>query len=129
MDKFSFVWIDRDRRYFISNTSSLKPGPPYARDRLRQVDGSLNADPVRVEFEINQSRVDEIYYSRNLNIDESNRMRQDDFQLDRKLQTKYWSIKANTPILGMDDVDTYYIGKACEWWDDSNPAEFYCNII
>ena len=49
-------------------------------------------------------------------------MRQDDFQLERKLQIKDWSIRANTSIPGMNDVDTYYIGKACEWWDGRNPA-------
>ena len=27
----------------------------------------------------------------------------------------------------MDDVDAYYLGKACEWWDNRNPAEFYYN--
>ena len=81
LDKFAFVWVDRDRRYFIYNTPSLKPGMPHARDRLRQVDDSPNAYPFFVYFEINKPRVDEIYYSRNLNIDESNRTRQDDFQL------------------------------------------------
>ena len=81
MDRFAFIWFDRYRRYFISNTSSLKPGMKYARDRLRQVDDSPNADVVCVEFEINQTRVAERYYSSNSNIDESNRTRQDDFQL------------------------------------------------
>ena len=28
----------------------------------------------------------------------------------------------------MSDVDTYYIGKACKWWGDRNPTEFYYNI-
>ena len=28
----------------------------------------------------------------------------------------------------MNDVDNYYLGKACEWWDDRNPAYFYYNI-
>ena len=93
LDKFALVWVDKDRRYFISNTSSLKPGIPYARERLIHMDDSTNADPVPVEFEINQPRVAERYYSNNLNIGESNRMRQDDFQLEEKLQTKDWSIK------------------------------------
>ena len=113
LDKFAFVWVDRDRRYFISNTSSLKPGMPYARDKLRQVNDSPNADPVRVEFDINQPRVAERYYSRNLMIDESNRTRQYDFQLERNLQAKDWSIRVNNSILGMNDVDTYYLRKAC----------------
>ena len=33
----SFIWVDRDTRYFISNTSYLKPGMPYARDTLREL--------------------------------------------------------------------------------------------
>ena len=45
----------------ISNSSSLKPVIPYARDRLRQVDDSPNAYPVRVKYEINQPRVAEIF--------------------------------------------------------------------
>ena len=128
LDKFAFVWVDRYWRYFIFNTSSLKPGMPYARDRLRQLDDSPNADPVRVEFDINQPRVAERYYSSNSKIDESKRTRQDDFQLERKLQTKDWSIRVNTSILGMNDVDTYQLGKACKWWDDRYHAEFYYNL-
>ena len=98
---------------------------PYARDRLRQVYNSPNADPVRVEFDINQPRVAERYYSSNLRIDESNHTSQDDFQLERKLQIKDLSIRVNTSILGMNDVDTYYLGKACKWRDEKNPAYFY----
>ena len=36
---------------------------PYARDRLRKFDDSPNADTVFVEFDINQPRVYERYYS------------------------------------------------------------------
>ena len=50
LDKFAFVWVDRYRRYLISNTSSLKPCIPYARDRLIQVDDSPNTDPVHFGF-------------------------------------------------------------------------------
>ena len=81
LDKFAFVWFDRYRGYFISNTSSLKPGLAYARDRLRQVDDSPNEDPVCVEFDINQPRVAKRYYSINSKIYEINRTRQDYLQL------------------------------------------------
>ena len=84
-ENFALVWFDRDQRYFISNTSYLKPGMPYARDKLRQVDDSTNVDSVHVEFDINQPRVARRYYFRNPKIDESNRMRKNDFQLKRKL--------------------------------------------
>ena len=53
LDKFVLIWVDRERRYFTSNTSSLRPDLPYTRDRIIQVDDSPNADPVCVEFEIN----------------------------------------------------------------------------
>ena len=128
LDKFAFVWVDKDQKYFISNTSSLEPGMPYGCYRLRHVDYIPNEYPVCGEFEINQPRVDEIYYSRNLNIDGSNRTREYYFQLERKLQIRDWSIRVNNSIIGMNDVDTYYVGNACEWWDDNNPAEFYYNI-
>ena len=48
LEKLAFVWVDRDWGCFIYNTPSFKPGVSYARDRLRQVDDSPNADPVRV---------------------------------------------------------------------------------
>ena len=88
----------------------------------------LNADPVCIEFDINQLRVAEIYYYITPKIDETNRTRKDYFHKERKLQTKDWSIKVNTSILGMDDVDIYYLGKACDWSDVRNPVEFYYNI-
>ena len=28
----------------------------------------------------------------------------------------------------MDDVDIYYIGKACDWWDYRNAEYFYYNL-
>ena len=49
----------------------------YAREMLREVDDSPNADPVCVEFDINQPRVAERYYYSNFNIDESNCTSQD----------------------------------------------------
>ena len=81
LEKLAFVWVDRYQRYLISNTSSLKPGMSYAWYRLRQLDDIPNADPVCVEFHINQPRVAERYYSRNSNIDDSNYTREDDLQL------------------------------------------------
>ena len=101
---------------------------PYARERLIKLDDSPNADPVCVEFDINQPRVAERYYSRNSKIDESNCTRQYDFQMDRNLHTKDFSIRVNTSILGMNDVDTYYLGKACKWWYNRNPEYFYYDI-
>ena len=38
----SYVWMDRDRRYFISTASSLQDGKDYTRIRWRQPDLPLN---------------------------------------------------------------------------------------
>ena len=57
---------------------------------------SPNLDLFCVEFDINQPRVSERYYSIDSNIDESNRTRQYDFQLESKFKTKDRSIKVNT---------------------------------
>ena len=86
---------------------------------------SPNSDPVRVDFDINQPRFAERYYSRNSKIYERNRMRQDDFQLERNIQTKDWVIIVNTSNLGMNNFDTYYIGRSCNWWYDSKTEELY----
>ena len=34
----AFVWVDRERRYFISNYCSLSQGLPYTRIRYRQIE-------------------------------------------------------------------------------------------
>ena len=99
LDKFSFVWVDIYQRYLIYNTSSLKPGMQYERERLKQLDDITNVDIVRVKFEINQPGVAEKYYSINSDIDKRNGTIQDDFQFKSKLQTKDWSIRVNTSIL------------------------------
>ena len=87
---------------------------PYVRYKIIQVGDRPNENPVCVEFDINQPKVAERYYYINLRIDDSNYTRQDDFQLERKLQTKDWSIRVNTSILGMNVVYTYYLGKSCK---------------
>ena len=58
----SFVWMDRDRRYFIASTSSLDSGNPYSQNRWRQVLLELDALPENVELTIPQPKVTEVYY-------------------------------------------------------------------
>ena len=46
---YAFVWVDRNRRYFITNTSSLSHRTPYTRVRKRQVAPIESQEPpVRV---------------------------------------------------------------------------------
>jgi len=81
----AFVWADRERRYFISNCSSLSPGIPYSRMRWRQVaDVETDMEPDRVEVSIAQPKCDEIYYETCAMIDRHNRSRNENLKVERK---------------------------------------------
>ena len=110
----AFVWMDRDRRYFISTTSSLANGVPYSRERWRQVDVTTpDAPPERVELTIPQPKAAEIYYSTCASIDQHNRARQDDLMLERKLGTHDWSKRLNSSLLAMCIVDAWLAYHGC----------------
>ncbi|KAG7343000.1 transposase IS4 [Nitzschia inconspicua] len=50
-DMMAFVWVDRERRYFISTCSSLVEGDPHVRNRWRQGD-DMEAEPEREELTV-----------------------------------------------------------------------------
>ena len=84
----AYVWVDRDRRYFISTASSLTDGNSYSRWRWRQPELSLedmglpnNQDAVRQQLTVPQPKVCEIYYNTCGSIDQHNRHRQDTLQM------------------------------------------------
>jgi hypothetical protein len=58
----AFPWVDLDRRYFVSTCSSLAPGTPYTRKRMRQVSMEPNASPEVVELTVPQSQASEILH-------------------------------------------------------------------
>jgi hypothetical protein len=122
-----FVWMDRERRYFIASCSSLLPGVPYDRKRWRQLEEvRTNELPVLVELSVPQPQAAEIYYSCCGMIDRHNRCRQDDLQLERKLRTHDWSMRANTSILAMCIVDSWLVYKGCRGTRlENTQAEFY----
>jgi hypothetical protein len=120
----AFVWMDRNRRYFIANCSSLQEGAPYSRIRWRQVDTTANADATRVELTIPQPIACEIYYDTCASIDRHNRMRQDDLMLERKLGTMDWSLRVNLSLLGMCIVDSWLIYSKCTETEEKQ-REFY----
>jgi hypothetical protein len=84
--------MDRDRGYFIATRSTLDPGEYYARTRWRQVDQTVNADAEKVHIEIPQPLAAEVYYRACALVDRQNRSRQDNLMLERKLETKDWSL-------------------------------------
>ena len=105
---YVFVWIDRNRRYFITNTSSFSHGTLYTRILKRHVAPIESQEPpAQVEFTINQPKAAEMYYNTCGNIDHQNRRRHDNLRLERKVETNDWSKRVNPSILGIIVVDTF----------------------
>ena len=105
----SFVWMDRDRRYFVASASSLDSGVPYSQNRWRQVSLELDALPENVELTIPQPKAAEVYYRTCGVIDQHNRHRQDNLKTEKKLETKKWDMRVNLTIFSMIVVDTWLV--------------------
>jgi hypothetical protein len=74
----AFVFLDRDRRYFIATAKSLAEGTAITRHRWRQVlHVESNEEPERLLIEIPQPEADEVYYSCCARVDQYNRDRCD----------------------------------------------------
>ena len=87
----AYVWMDRDRRYFISTASSLQDGNDYSRIRWRQPDlpeeefgGVNNEEAERQELTVSQPKCSEIYYNTCAAIGQNNRRRLDTLKVERK---------------------------------------------
>jgi hypothetical protein len=113
----AFVWMDRDRRYFIASGSSLQEGTPYIRDRWRQV-GDDNALPERVRLVVPQPKAAEVYYNCCARVDQHNRDRQSTLMIENKLVTHDWAMRVNLSILAMCMVDTWRVYKRLTCRDD-----------
>ena len=105
----SFIWMDRDRHYFIASASSLDSGIPYSWNRWRQVSLELDALPENVELTIPQPKATEVYYRTCGVIDQHNRHRQDNLKTEKKLETKKWDMRVNLTIFSMIVVDTWLV--------------------
>jgi hypothetical protein len=106
----AFVWMDRERRYFIASAGSLAEGRPYVRHRWRQVTSvEQDEDPEYVELVVPQPRAAELYYNTCPKIDQHNRDRQSSLSVERKLVTNDWSQRVNLSIFAMIVVDTWRV--------------------
>jgi hypothetical protein len=106
----ALVWMDRERRYFVSSCSNVSPGQPYTRKRWRQLTDVLqNQNAEHVEIEIPQPKVAEIYYTCCAKIDQHNRDRQDTLGMEKKLGTHDWAKRVNISILSINIVDTWKV--------------------
>ena len=107
----AFVWVDRERRYFICNGGNLNRTTPVFRSQWQQVDDTPNAEPEHVALEIPQPEATHVYYSVCGKIDQSNRTRQDDLDIKKMLGTHKWDTRVNLSIFRIEVVDTYLEGK------------------
>jgi len=105
IDPMAAMWVNRDRRYFISTTSTCLDGAPI--ERLRWRTGAKESE--RVPLTIRQPQVAEVYYQSCAQIDRLNRCRQDDLRLEHKCGTHDWSTRVNMSILGMCVVDSWIL--------------------
>lgn len=125
VDMFALVWMDRNRRYFVANTSTINDGRPYNRTRWRQVDTTVNAEAEQVELVVRQPKICEIYYDVCGMIDQHNRHRQDTLMIERKLVTDDWSKRVNLSILSMIMVDTWLVYNHCTNPEHEVQKSFY----
>ena len=73
-DLLAFVWCDKNRRYFISTCSNMRPAEPIYRERWRQVASvETNLPPIKVGMEIPQPNCSKLYYDGCSKIDHHNR--------------------------------------------------------
>ena len=107
----AFVWVDRERRYFIASTSSMQEGRPWVRKRLRQIVDDDVTEPKTVELVVPQPQVAELYYKCCGMIDQHNRDRQDTLCLEHKVLTKDWSMRVNLSIVAMIMVDCWRVWR------------------
>lgn len=90
-DLLSFVWVDKNRKYFICYGSSMCEGQPFQRTRCRQVDPvDQNFEPEYMNFTVAQPKACEVYYTVCAAVDRHNRNIQDDLNLEKKIVTQDW---------------------------------------
>jgi hypothetical protein len=124
---FAFVWVDRDRRYFVCNGANLEAVEPILRTRTRQVNTTPNAEAERVHLEIPQPKATQVYYQTCGSIDSHNRKRQDDLDIEKTIRTHSWDKRTNLTVFGMCVVDAYLVYAACTQYTESQD-EFYSGL-
>lgn len=99
----AILWLDRERRYFISSASNSLPASSALRTRWRQ-EGDY---ATQVELNVSQPNAVELYYLICSRIDRHNRCRQSDFNIEKKLRTQSWAFRLNSSLLAMIIVDSW----------------------
>ena len=82
--KMELMWLDRDRRYFISTVGTSLPGHKIYREKWRK--DANESRKLKMKIEI--SEFAKIYYQEYSQIDRHNRCHRDDLGLGKKLEFK-----------------------------------------
>ena len=110
LDIGALLWIDRERRHFVSSVGTALPGANIYRERWRRVDGISKL--VVTETQIPQ--IAETYYAAASMINRHNRCRQQDLQLEKKFLVRDWSIRVNTSLFAICIVDSWLLYKSSQ---------------
>ena len=128
VDMIALAWLDRNRRKFITTAHGLEEGNPILRERWRQLGDDPNAPPQQVCIQIPQPLAVERYYEGAGTIDVSNKVRQHELMMDRRLQTNQWDYRVNFGILGIIFTDTWYLYQQTVAKPDECPNEFFSKL-
>ena len=109
----AFVWMERDRRYFIAASLSLQEGVPYVRNLWRQVDVEVDSGAERVKVSVAHPKTEEVYYSAFVKIDQHNCHRQDTLNLENKLKVCDWTKIVNMTVFAMRVVNEWLGFNSC----------------
>jgi hypothetical protein len=99
------------------------------RRRYRQMNQEdQNADAELVHLTIAQPQACKVYYNAYGMIDRHNRCRQDDLDLEKKIQTQDWARRFNMSLFGMCVVDAWLAYKKQVTKTKEDRREFYIKL-
>ena len=119
------MWLDRERRYFVSSTGTTNLGTPFYRERWRKRNGKTTLESEETDI----PEVCQEYFKTCAAIDEHNRCRQDELKLEKKIEVKDWSWRVNTTLLSIAIVNAWKLYKGARGARESmKPNDFYCAL-
>ncbi len=103
----TFLWVDRERRYFVTSVGTTLPGTNIYREKWRKI-GNLSK---RIVTETAIPQIAETYYAAASQIDRHNHCCQQDLHLEKKFKVREWSMRVNTSLLDIRIVDSWLLYK------------------
>ena len=104
-----FVWVDCNRKYFVTIIESLEKGHTFLRHKWCQVNEDVNAEEQMEQLDNHKTLEVDIYYAMCSYIDWNNQRRCDDINLEKKLRTHNWYWRVKMSIFGVSVFDTYNV--------------------